>query len=213
MDELKVFILCAGEARRFGGTLKQLLKLGDTCILGRQLTQLNERGISPTVVTLNPEIKGYSEQFDATVISPPLQTLTTCDTILFTAPYWDEHTIILLGDVIYSNRILDEILTLEGDIRAFGHKFEMFALSFHQPVYDKVLAALRRGTRHPFGKVRHFYHEYINIPVDTPWKPGIPPEEEIAYYVNCNITRDVDSLDFYQTAIHELITKGRLGDN
>jgi len=207
---MKVFILCAGEARRFGGTLKQLLKLGDTCILGRQLTQLNARNISPTVVTLSPEIKGYSEGFSATVISPPLQTQTTCDTILFTEPYWDEHTIILLGDTIYSNRILDVILTLEGEVRAFGHKFEMFALSFHQSAYEKVIAALRRGTKHPFGKVRHFYHEYVNVPWDTAWQPGIPPEKEVAYYVNCNITRDVDSPEFYRSAIRELITGGRL---
>ena len=213
---MKVFILCAGEARRFGGTLKQLLKIGDTTILGRQIEQLKKHSASPIVVTLNPETKGCAESLGASVISPPLQTSGATETILFTRPWWDERTIILLGDVIFSNIILNAVMTQPGDIRVFGHKFEIFATSFNEPVYEDVVAALERTRKIPHwprGKVRYFYHEYIGIPYNTPWKPGVPPEKEIAYYVNCNITRDVDSLEFYQNAIRELITKGMLGNH
>ena len=90
-------VLCAGDAVRMNGVTKQLLPIGKTTILGRILHQMYRYEQSVIVVTHDPEIGALHNQ-----VHNPENRATTCETLLSSSHLWDDRTIVLLGDVIYS---------------------------------------------------------------------------------------------------------------
>lgn len=202
---MKIFILCAGNASRFIGVQKQLLPIGETTVLGRQLSFLRDYDVY--VVTHHDEIADYARLFGAQIINPESRT-NTCDSAYSTYSEWCETNVILLGDVIYSNVVMNQILLCREPMKFFGDIYEIFALTFT----DHALAerALRLGVKTPYGKLRHAYSSFIGASIDRKETPDLLRRETYFHYIDCWITRDLDMAGQYHNAIRELVNTGVL---
>lgn len=202
-----IFIMCAGNATRFGGVTKQLLPIGDTTILGRTLTLLKPHNV--IAVTHHVSIRDYVSAFGVEVYEPTHRA-TLCDSILSTQSLWGERVVILLGDVIYSRAVLETILTCRDDVRFYGDVWEMFALSFNVISRDAVITALQKGAKAPWGKLRYCYRAYISAPQYRKETAAFLKKEAQFHYVDCWITRDCDLPDEYRNIQNELVKPGVL---
>jgi len=200
-----IFIMCAGLATRFNGICKQLLPLNDDqTILDRILEQTSE--YKPFVVTHNQDILDLVYTRGITTILPASYE-TLCNSILSTQHRWTDRVIILLGDVVYSNRVMQDILTETDPLMFFGDEYEMYALTFSTESRPEIISALTEGATHPFGKLRYAYRSFAN----TSWKINETPDQLRAdphfHYVNCWVTRDCDSPGQYNNIIRELVNR------
>lgn len=203
---MQVLILCAGGARRFNGTLKQLLPMGPETILHRICRQAAMRSkVNPVVVTHKDELKkAWSEWAE------PSQREVTCDTFLSTKSLWEDRTVILLGDVIYSKPAMDAIMNCGADVMVFGDKWEVFAVSFSDK--PKVEEALEEAKGHWPGKLGQFYCALVKVPFNA--KRGLRDQMEDwphFHYIE-DWTRDIDMEGQYHTALKELVTEGLLDE-
>lgn len=195
-------ILAAGEAMRMNGTLKQLLPIGETTILGRMLAQLGQRQTRSIIITHKNAIAGCHHRFHN-----PENRDTTCNSLLSTSHLWDDRTIVLLGDVIYSNDIMDKIVSCYDPVRVFGTTFEIFAVVFDKKSHGKVKTALRKGSKHALGKLRYFYHAYCGFEMGCQEIEATPLEETVFHYVR-DWTLDVDSMYEYERLLIEIVNTG-----
>ena len=210
-----VFIMADGRATRFNGVCKQLLPVGDgETIIERIIRQVNERGEVPLVVTRNNEIlnAGLSGKY-ATFSTAKNETI--CESLEYSTQFWTERNIVLLGDVIYSKRVMDAIFSVREPIRVFADFWERFAIVFRYEVSQKVIDSLRiaKGYVSPNsevmkGKLGFFYRHYCDHPMT---REIFPFEHEILYQVN-DWTVDIDKEAQYENAVREIINSGVLDD-
>ena len=138
-----VVILCAGKSKRFEweGASKHLLPVFGEQLLSRTIRQCAEREVFPYVVThdLKMVLDLKEQRFS---LFEPSDCFYTCDTLNSTFVLWDKRVIVLLGDVIYSDALMDSIIHERGNIVFYGHnaKREIYALTFSDRV--NILKAL-----------------------------------------------------------------------
>lgn len=204
MTNTIALILAAGEAARMNGTLKQLLPIGNTTILGRILSQLKMHQTRSIVVTHQSAIAGYHHRFHN-----PENRNTVCDTLLSTSHLWDDRTIVLLGDVVYSDYVMGLIMNSVDLIRVFGNTWEIFAVVFDKKNHAKVKTALRKGSTHRRGKLRYFYHAYCGFEMGCQEVETEPLEEDVFFYVR-DWTRDIDTAHHYDRLEIEIVKTGKL---
>ncbi|MHC4748325.1 MAG: NTP transferase domain-containing protein [Planctomycetota bacterium] len=202
-------VLAAGEAMRMNGELKQLLPIGDRTILGRILYQLHLRQTRSIIVTHKKEIVDYHYPCYASAggTTEPENHDTVCDTLLSAAHIWYDRTIVLLGDVVYSNMIMNEIVRCHEPIRVFGNTWEIFAVVFNKEKHSEVKTALRKGSEYKRGKLRYFYHAYCGFELGCQETEAKPLEDEVFYYVG-DWTRDIDTPYHYERLMTEVVDTG-----
>lgn len=209
MTNTTIFVMCAGDARRFDGTLKQLLPIGNDTILGRTLRQTQDH--PAFVVTHQEAIRDYalSQRDDATVLVP-FKRDTLCHSMMSTQYRWTERNVFLLGDAIYSNEVAQRIMNNRDRIAFFGDLWEMFGLSFHKGASESVYDALHCGSQTPYGKLRHAYRSFIDARWDRSESIDLLKRECFFHYIDCWITRDCDTQYEYDRIQIELVQKGVL---
>jgi hypothetical protein len=140
----RVILMCAGRAERWGnylGVQKHLLLIDGETLLDRTLRLVRRYTSAPIViVAFNPEYdRDGHERFE-----PSHGPLNFCDTDKFLSAKerWAEsgQTVILYGDVFFTDAAIKTIISHVGEHRFFGrreHSYitgrqwrEMFALSF-----------------------------------------------------------------------------------
>jgi hypothetical protein len=212
MNRATVLILAAGEAIRFNGVCKQLLPAGDKTIIERIVDQVVSRSYIPYIVTCNQQIMDAMGMGYAYPFLMPSEHELTCETLLSTIEIWNERTIVLLGDVLYSTQIMDAIFRCEDPIRVFGNVSEVFAITFTKRVHSQVVRALQQAIKaypeHP-GKLRTFYKIYCGFDPGQAEKPGIPLDDQVFWYSR-DWTMDVDTEEEYKNMVNELVKMGRL---
>jgi hypothetical protein len=193
-----VLILCAGDAIRMNGVQKQLLPIGQTTILGRILNQMYQYDQRVIVVTHDPEIALLHD-----LAYNPENRNTTCETLLSTSKLWDDRTIVLLGDVIYSREVLNEIVNCHESIKVFGNSAEIFALVFDKDFHEEIKPLLHKGSNLFPGKLRCFFHAYCNFEPDK----GVaePLDNNKVFFRTHDWTMDVDNSYEYERAQLELV--------
>ena len=191
-------ILCAGDAVRMGGVKKQLLPIGKTTILGRILHQLYEMEQRAILVTHDPEIGLLHDR-----VHNPENRATTCETLLSTAHLWGDRTIVLLGDVIYSGEVLNEILRCHESIKVFGNSAEIFSIVFDKNFHEEIKPLLLEGSKRFPGKLRCFFHVYCDFEPDR----GVaePLNNNEVFFRTHDWTRDVDTPYEYDRTQLELV--------
>jgi hypothetical protein len=141
---LIALILAASPKTRWQGPEpKQLALVAGTPVITRTVRQLNEREIKNIVVTHDPEIERV---VDATF--KPEKRRWWSETLLSTQSLWDGDVAVLNGDVVFSEKALDRILS--GGLHVYGQrrpKWEAFAASFGRDDYKKVLQAARKAVQ------------------------------------------------------------------
>jgi hypothetical protein len=197
-------ILAAGEAERMSGEIKQLLPIRHSTIIGRVLAQAKMYKTRSIVVTHKDEIAGCHHR-----VHIPKNHDTVCESLLSTSHLWDDRTIVLLGDVVYSDYTMGLIMNSVDLIRVFGNTWEIFAIVFDKKNHAKVKTALRKGSKHRRGKLRYFYHAYCGFEMGRKEQETVPLENDVFYYVR-DWTRDIDSPYEYERLLEEIVNTGKL---
>lgn len=216
MKNKRALILCAGQATRFNGVVKQLLPLYDgETILGRILHQLQERGFGKQEIFIiiapnSEEIYNRFRRWDNKdfMFGVSRINLGNSHTALMTKDLWVDQNFILLGDVIYSQDTLDEILSCDKEIAFFGDLWETYAVEFTNQAFAEK--AFKRGNLSCHRKLRHAYRGFINKEFDRKETIKLLREEPYFEYIDCWITRDCDSYSVYSNILKELIYNGVL---
>lgn len=153
-EEKTVVITAAGNNVRWGnhlGTCKHLAPVdpsGET-IIGRTIKMLKQSGIvNIFVVTQNDKIIDSVDK-DVVIIKLP-NSKSLADSILSSRKKWTGRTIILLGDVFFSNQCLNKILACKDTLKFFGidrhdnmefckiKRCELYAFSFDSSSQDFI---------------------------------------------------------------------------
>lgn len=197
-----ILILAAGQAHRYNGKIKQLLPIGSTTIIGRIVAQCREHDHEPFIIAHELALLSESK-FGLS----PTNSATTCNSLLSTRDLWRGQMIVLLGDVYYSDDLIDRIIHHRG-VRVWGCTAEIYALSFDEPSYDRVAVSLEAASKYRFGKLRYFYKHYCDLDMDCEERVGHPPENKVFHYVNDGVTQDVDSEREYLALLDKLAFLG-----
>ncbi len=207
---MTVIILAAGEQERWdvSGGLKQLVSIGKEAVITRIQRQVKQRGATATVATHKREIALCAEESYY-----PTEHRWISETLKSTYPIWSVKNIILLGDVIYSKRCMDDIFAYDGDIRFWGNEHEVFALGFSLTVEDKLLKAIEKvlayAEKTNTGTMRKLFFAYVGHPIDE-------NNYKHAYFqvidpVN-DYTNDIDSEQERYNFMKEVVHTRRLDD-
>lgn len=130
-------ILCAGSQERWEGHVqKQLVPVfNNETLLCRTIRQCNNRDLETYVITHDPDIIAHSG--GAHLIELHTHDNYLCETLSRTRVYWNNLTIILLGDVCYSPKCLDTLINTE-DWKFVGTRNELFGFSFTHSYIEMV---------------------------------------------------------------------------
>lgn len=152
--ETTVIITAAGKNIRWGNyldTCKHLVPVdpsGQT-IIGRTIEMLKNSGIDNIFVATQNDKIIDSVAKDSGIIRPPSSD-SLADTILSCRKKWTDRTIILLGDVFFSQQCLSTILTCKSRVKFFGidrhdnpefskiKRSELYAFSFDSSARDFI---------------------------------------------------------------------------
>lgn len=192
----RVLILASGQHHRWQGQrAKQLVPIAGEILLER--TQRQVGGPCVTVTHL-PAIQRFAQEHFVT----PMRRWTV-ETLATTCTLWQERTIVLLGDVCYSDEAMEAILAYDGRLAVFGCEWEIFGLSFHTDICTSINAwpsvnmalkiALADAYRGGRGKLWEFYRAYCGFPLAEERL-----EDEIFIYVD-DYTTDFDTIEEYRS--------------
>ena len=152
-------ILASGSQERWNENnhseyrIKQLVN-----VKGEILIQRIQRQFESIVVTHNPGIIEFSDN-----VLRPERDEWTIETLLSTSKLWKNQTIILLGDVYYSDYSVEIINSFKGELMFFGNLNEIFAISFnnHKKVINCLAAILIRNVFD--GRLWQLYRNYHGL--------------------------------------------------
>jgi hypothetical protein len=156
------------------------------------------------VVTHRPEIHDCANAHRVNVLIPQNRRVT-CETALSTSYRWTERNVILLGDVIYANRVMQRMVQCKEPVLFFGDLWEMFGVAFS--AQDVVRRALQWGADCPHGKIRHAYRRMIDAPCKSRESIESLKRSPNFVYINDWVTRDCDTPGEYQRILSELVNK------
>jgi len=147
-----VFILAAGSSTRFNGEIKQLLPVNKEPIIRRTIRLIKE--YDPDIVIYVLTWKDPLKFSDVKVIDTKIKPLQLSDTMLISVPYWGERNVFLLGDVVFEEGDIKNILTYTENPSMF-YKYscsikpnlERFAFVFDGPYSDIVIELLKKSSR------------------------------------------------------------------
>lgn len=185
-----IIILASGTQERWKATqLKQLSLIGKVPLIQKTLSQLKNEAV---IATIHPQLMNYPH------IVPSKHRWTT-ETLISTMDVWKNRTIILLGDVLYSDNDLKTILEFKGDYAFFGSfsQGEIFAFSFSTLMSKKVVFHLNRVIFHAQwggrGKLWELYRSLVGLPLHWHRRHG--------HFINMTQSTDFDTYDEYQNFI------------
>lgn len=209
IKKAKVLILCAGDGMRWDnylGVPKQLIPINNEPLLNRTVRLLNGYGYNDIDIIAHDE----RLNLDGFGFYKPSKFRWTVETLLSTQPLWTERTIVLLGDVFYTNKALTTILSYNQDIHVYG-RFgkslftftqygELFAITFeksdHQMIKKHLNIARSNALRGGRGKIWEFYRSLAGFPLDLHKK-----DDEIFISIH-DLTDDIDSPREYEKIVN-----------
>jgi hypothetical protein len=196
---VKALILCAGSGKQWGeylGRPKQLIVIDNESLLDRMARLLRDHGVTDIDIVSNDDrlrIAGCG-------FFRPTRYRWTVQTLLSTRELWRERTLVLLGDVYYSEAAIRTIIRFKGNLRVFGrpgrssftHKRrEIFALSFDSSCTSDVVQSASVVLEHAMaggmGKLTQLYRSLVGFPLERYDKY----EREVFLTIN-DLTDDFD---------------------
>ena len=189
-----IIIMAQGQGSRWGsGHFKHKISVphpayGDRHIgiTGRQIFQCNKAWLVPLVVGWSELLVTLEGDFDFLCLNDPGETLF--EGIRQTYRYWDDVTTILLGDVIFSEDVFNDVLMRPNGIRLIGRSgqnlvtgkkaSEIFALSFSSDKNQDISGF--SGGRLWDLEASSLRHDFVNI---QDWTDDLDsPEEYDQFY-------------------------------
>lgn len=136
-----VLIMASHPGRRWKGkTPRHLIRIAGEKLILRTIRQLRKRGVFPIVVTHLPYIREIVPRFFA-----PEKRRWYAETLLSTRGLWHGKVVVLQGDVVYTNAVMNEILN--GAYQLCLYRFSVIREGIHGFVFhgkhsESVAAAL-----------------------------------------------------------------------
>lgn len=150
---INVFILAAGSALRFGGTVvKQMLPVGGEPIIRRTIRLIREfdPAIKIHIISWHDVLRFDDVIYIDTGTKPNQMT----DSMLLSEPYWGDQNIFLTGDTVFGESTMREILSYKDGVTMFFRDScptkphaERFAFRFSKEDKDTVIALLQKSSR------------------------------------------------------------------
>ena len=215
---MTILILCAGESKRFKweGISKHRLPVFGEELLSRTVRQCKDRvGYTDeiSIVTndfsitdgLTGEMYCYREKDDDVDYSiyTPEKYDYICQTLKSTRNIWgDDRTIVLLGDVLYSEYIIDRVFSKHPPILFYGsivHK-EIYALAFTDK--PEIIWALDRVDERV---VEGFHGQLWQLFYVLNKLPGHRHPDSIPYRMFRHVydfTQDFDTVEDYEKFLY-----------
>jgi len=195
MNEPSIIILCAGKQTRWqlpmrNGEVppssKHFISIWGEPLIKRMLRQLP---IVPIIIGNTPELRALK-----TAYLHPDNTRNKASSILYCLAYWNHRNIILLGDVLFTEQTLLEILNCPDEVAFFGRGSELFAMTFDERYYDQMMQHLREASKvKDKGNLWDIYKLVIGVPPDSDER-----DSAVFHEVKEPLTRDFDWPDQYQ---------------
>jgi len=206
---MKVLIFCAGGSAKWGyylGIPKPLILLNKESILGRTLRLLKKQKVKDiTIVATDPILKQQGYDF-----FEPQASRWFVETLISTEKLWDEHTVVLMGDVFYTPEALKTILSPNNSsIKFYGragkslfsHKAhgELFGISFSKNdsalIHEHAQKVIKAAKSMGHGKAWQFYRSIAGFELDQ-------KKTEEKYFVEIDdFTDDFDTPEEYDLAV------------
>jgi len=178
VENTKILILCAGEHKRWANYLgipKQLISINGESLLERMVRLLRNKGYYNIVIVSHDERLRLSN----CGFFRPSSFRWIAQTLLSTYSLWTDKTIILLGDVFFTERAINTITKSSRGINVYGRpnvsrftftKYgEIFALLFDKNNWDKIKAhaeiVCRDAGLGGRGKLWEFYRSLAGYPL------------------------------------------------
>lgn len=176
-------ILAAGKAERHNGGNKPLLKIGSETLLERTVRQIKPHVGSIYLVTHREDLSHP----DCKSFKPPSHDFI-CDTLHSTSLIWclGSRTIVLLGDVYYTEWAISFILHYANEVAAFGDECNIHALSI--PYQHAFWSAGQLGLFRKAAHAEPAKHKHGKLYAFCDW--ATPRIKRIALD---EITTDIDS--------------------
>ncbi len=206
---MKVLIFCAGGSAKWGyylGIPKPLILLNKESILGRTLRLLKKlKVIDITIVATDPILKQPNcDYFE------PASSRWFVETLISTEALWQEKTVVLMGDVFYTQEALKTILNTESKTMKFygrpgkslfSHKAhgELFGISFPKSdsalIHEHAQKVIKAAKSMGHGKAWQFYRSIAGFELDE-------KKTEENYFVEIDdFTDDFDTPEEYDLAV------------
>ncbi len=172
-------ILCAGHQRRFEGwnTPKQLVDINGEAALERTIRQLKANGITETTVVAH----------DKRLARPGIHFFTPerhrwlAETLLSTHELWEARTLILLGDVVFSETAITTMVNATASPLFMGRPgannytmcpwSELFGVAFDEADFSHMAAIAKKGIGHGLeggpGKLSCIYAAHLGVAPET----------------------------------------------
>lgn len=192
MINLVVFILCAGEQKRFPpGMFKQTLQIDGEPLIERTIKQVrNLYQCEPWICVRSGQPFGLNMRYFY-----PDSYQYIFDTLASTSGQWGHTNIVLLGDVYYSENALMTIKT--GAENFYGDYNEIYAVKFQRGEIvrlSRAISAARQDTQQGgTGKLWNVYRAWVGLPIR---------EHRITENFNqlpdSDDTQDFDTIEDYQ---------------
>lgn len=136
-----VLIMASHSGRRWKGKPpKHLIRIAGEKLILRTIRQLRKRGAFPIVVTHLPYIQEIVPKFFV-----PEERRWYAETLLSTRELWRDKVVVLQGDVVYTNAVMNEILNGAYQLclyRFSATKEGIHGLVFHGKHSESVATAL-----------------------------------------------------------------------
>ena len=197
---MKVFILCAGNSKRWTWetTSKFLVPVFNDRLLPRTVKQINRYGNFPVIVTHEENL--ILDLPQSCVWLNPENRKYTCQTLDSTKKFWDSKVIILLGDVLYSNSLIDKLFSTQGKIVFFGSlsQREIFALTFtdHPAIIRGLEEVSNRTSQGHHGQLWQLFYSLNSLPAHE--HPPFMPFNSNMFSNVTDFTQDFDSVEDYK---------------
>lgn len=205
----KALILCAGNGSRWGeylGVPKQLITINNETLLDRTVRLLNKNGNNNIEIVSND----HRLRLNHCAFYRPSKSQWIVETLLSTRDLWKGQTIILLGDVFYTERAIQTIVSFSGRIRIFGrprpsrytkcNHGEIFTISFNQDGADQVARCaekvLHERADGGWANLWDLYHSLVGSPLN------INQIESKVFNTIDDFTDDFDVPEDYDRSIH-----------
>jgi len=169
-EKTKVLILAAGPNRRGWSDEKPnwLAKIEGKPLIVRTLDQLKGLGFQATVVSHNKKMRKMVKD----CFIPKVHGAWS-ETLMSTKALWADRTVVLHGDVIFSEKLLQKILNEQRLLQFHGRPGSAFAFVFKRDVHPEVIAALEvaiadykvRTIARDNGLIWQFYRALCGFPL------------------------------------------------
>lgn len=219
-EAASVFILCAGGGQRWNEHLdvpKQLIPFGGVPLLRRTISQVEARKDVGAIHCVTRDARITAEPHRTIHIAP---TDSLAETIIASSPYWSGRTVILLGDVFYSDEAVALIFKTATDLAFFGRPWpsafvrcghgELFGASIAEQAHHRLVSiasaviAARRETGIP-GNLWNIYQAAAGVAF------GSSRRNRRLLFAIDDYTNDVDTPADYarRGALYDRIASGR----